>query len=307
MLRNSFLKNFFFISVALCCITLILLSSNQQRVYRSSRLLMGTTVEITAIGKNRSSLKEAVSSAFSRITEIEKMMNFYDKDSALSRLNQEAKENPCKVNSQLYYVVDKCIKFGKMTDGAFDITATSLGVSGGFKQITLNKDNQTVYFKDPDLKIDLSAAAKGYAADEAIKSLKENSVENALVNAGGDINAIGKYKDKKWQVGLRNPQDASSIESVIKISNKAIATSGNYLREHIISTQSKDKRKAQVLSATVVSDNCLTADILATSLYVMGEEGLNLINQIPNVEALLIIKKKGKLKYIESNGFNRYR
>ena len=307
-MHNKSCLKFLLIILSPLLIAVCLLSCSNDKVISDKRLLMGTTVEITALGKDKKHLRNAINRAFYEIKKIDISMNYYDKDSQLSKLNNEAKNKPYKVDKDLYYIVDKCIKFGKITDGAFDITATSLDEPNGYKDIILNRDDRTIYFRNPNLKIDLSAAAKGYAVDKAIYSLKKSDIKNALVNAGGDIRTLGKYKDKRWSIGIRDPEATNKIILTIKLADKAVATSGNYLRQHIIDTKKNDRDKdnIKVFSSTVIADNCITADILATSMFIMDKEGISLIDKMNAVEGLLIVAKDKKTNFIESANFNIY-
>jgi len=307
-MHNKSCLKFLLIILSPLLIVICLLSCSNDKVISDKRLLMGTTVEITALGKDKKHLRNAINRAFYEIKKIDRSMNYYDKDSQLSKLNNEAKNKPYKVDKDLYYIVDKCIKFGKITDGAFDITATSLDEPNGYKDIILNRDDRTIYFRNPNLKIDLSAAAKGYAVDKAICSLKKSDIKNALVNAGGDIRTLGKYKDKRWSIGIRDPEATNKIILTIKLTDKAVATSGNYLRQHIIDTKKnkRDKDNMKVLSSTVIADDCITADILVTSLFIMDKEGISLIDKMNAVEGLLIVAKDKKMNFIESSNFNIY-
>ncbi len=307
-MHNKSCLKFLLIILSHLLIAVCLLSCSNDKVISDKRLLMGTTVEITAVGKDKKHLRNAINRAFYEIKKIDISMNYYDKDSQLSKLNNEAKNKPYKVDKDLYYIVDKCVKFGKITDGAFDITATSLDEPNGYKDIILNRDDRTIYFRNPNLKIDLSAAAKGYAVDKAIYSLKKSDIKNALVNAGGDIRTLGKYKDKRWSIGIRDPEATNKIILTIKLADKAVATSGNYLRQHIIDTKKNDRDKdnIKVFSSTVIADNCITADILATSMFIMDKEGISLIDKMNAVEGLLIVAKDKKMNFIESANFNIY-
>lgn len=288
-------------------LTILLLSCSNDIVVSDKHILMGTTIEIKVLGKDKDKLKVAVRQAFKEIEKINDLMNYYNESSALSQLNKQAKEAPVSTNEDIYYVVDKCVKFGKMTDGAFDITATSLDKYNGLEGIVLDQDNRTIYFRDSKLKIDLSAAAKGYAVDKAILILERYGIENALVNAGGDIRVLGRYKKRPWLVGIQNPNFKNRITLTLELTDKAVATSGNYLRSHIIDTLKMDTKNYRVVSSTIIANDCLSADILATSLFVMGEEGVDLVNTIEEVEALLIIEKDGKLESIETPGFYKYK
>ncbi|MCK4519513.1 MAG: FAD:protein FMN transferase [Candidatus Omnitrophica bacterium] len=267
---------------------------------------MGTTVEITVAGENKGEAEKALSRAFAEIKRIDCLMSRFNDNSLLSRVNALAAKEPVSVNEELYYVIDKCLKFAKITEGAFDITAVSLDKAGGWREIILDAGERTVHFKNDKVKIDLSAAAKGYAVDRAIFILRKDGIRNALVNAGGDMRAIGCFGRRRWAVGVRDPKLNDKITQIIFLADKAVATSGNYLRGHIIRTGAGID-KEDILSSTVIASDCLTADILATSLFVMGRKGIELIENLEEVEALLVTEEGGKAESIESSGFNRYK
>ena len=305
MHRRSYLFYLLIVLGASVIITVASCSSNE-KVVSDKRLLMATTVKITAAGKDRQYLRESINKAFEEVKRVDRLMSFYNESSELSQLNQKARFAPYQVDRELFFVIDKCIRFGRITEGSFDITATSLNEPDGYKKISLNGSQGTVYFKDPKIKIDLSASAKGYAVDKAIESLIASKVESALVDAGGDIRVLGRYKGNNWSIGIRHPQLKDKIILKVNLSNKAIATSGNYFQRHIIDTHSLDKAKNEILSATVIASDCLTADILATSLFVMGEDGLRVIEGMDGIDGMLIIEEDGKIKIKESSNFHTY-
>lgn len=261
---------------------------------------MNTTVEIKAYAADTELAQAAIKRAFSVIKEVDEKMNYYDPDSRLSYINTHAAEKPISLDDELYYIVDKCLKFGKITDGAFDITATSLDEPEGYKYIRLNQTDKTIYFADSRVRIDLGAAAKGYALDKAAESLEASGVEYFLINAGGDIRLSHKRNNQAWAVGLRDPLKKGGVLKSLYLKDRAVATSGNYLRSHIINTGAPgDKPEApdssyEVLSASVIASSGLEADILATSLYLMGKKGLGLIEELESTEGLLVIRENGK-------------
>ncbi|MCK5306608.1 MAG: FAD:protein FMN transferase [Candidatus Omnitrophica bacterium] len=281
-------------------------SCSKNSVHSQKYLLMGTTVEITVAGENKTVAEKALSRAFGEIKRVDCLMSYFDDNSLLSRLNALAVKGPVRVNKELYYVIDKCLEFAKITEGAFDVTATSLDKAGGYREVILGAEERTIHFKNDKVKIDLSAAAKGYAVDRAVFVLREDGIKNALVNAGGDMRAIGCFGKRNWAVGVRDPKLKNKITRAVFLADKAVATSGNYLRDHIIRTGT-GAGKENILSSTVIASDCLTADILATSLFVMGRKGINLIENLEEVEALLIIERDGKAEFIESSGFSNYK
>lgn len=147
------------------------------------------------------------------------------------------------------------------------------------------------------MSLTLDGIAKGYAVDRAIEELKSKGIESALVDAGGDIRTLGtRPRGEKWTVGLRNPEDASDSIMEFSLSGQAIATSGNYERYF-----DEDARVGHIMdpntgrsvlissSATVIAEDCVTADALATAVFVLGpENGTRLVNSLSNTESLII-------------------
>jgi len=164
----------------------------------------------------------------------------------------------------------------------------------GSEKITMTDSSLSI---EPGMSLTLDGVAKGYVVDAGITFLKEQGVERALVEAGGDIGTLGhKPKGEKWVIGLRDPQGKNDSIMEFGVSGRAVATSGNYERFY---DENKDvghildpKTGRSVLlasSATVIADNCTVADILATGIFVLGpEEGIQLVETLPDVEALML-------------------
>jgi len=168
--------------------------------------------------------------------------------------------------------------------------------------------------------VTLGGIAKGYAVDEAMEVLKEFDIKQALINAGGDLYAMGTKPDgTSWTVKLENPDDSDNADTDIKplptfaFADKAVATSGNYYRYydpekevgHIMDPRTGYTTNI-CISVTIIADTCMEADALATSVFVMGpDDGMNLIESLKDVEGLIIdsgrkvTKSSGLLEYIK--------
>jgi thiamine biosynthesis lipoprotein len=254
---------------------------------------MGTYVEV--ISDN----KEAIDLAFSEIKRIESLLSKYNPQSEISLLNKQAK---AKVSPETFFIINKAKEFYEATQGAFDITVGALLKVWGFDthnyrrpmqeeiaetlklvgldKVVLDEENRIVEFKKIGMIIDLGAIAKGYAVDCAIKRLKEKKIRNALINAGGDIYCLGEKFNRPWQVGIKDPYK-KIIRKVIKLKDKAVATSGDYenyflednkIYSHIFNPKTGFPVDSKISSITIVADDCLTADALATALFVLGIE-----------------------------------
>ncbi len=165
-------------------------------------------------------------------------------------------------------------------------------------------------FKKDGMSINLGGIAKGYIVDKAILHLKKRGIRSALINAGGDIYCLGKKDNgEKWNVGIRHPSKKNAVIGTLALADKAVATSGDYEKffmlnekrfSHIINPKIGYPVNNRVIQVTIVADTCIEADALATALMVMGKEkGLELIEKLPNTEAVII---EGKLEISYTSG-----
>ena len=167
----------------------------------------------------------------------------------------------------------------------------------GYKFIEI-KDGKIHFRKN--LTIDLGGIAKGYAVDKAIDILKKFGITSAIVNAGGDLRAIGlKPNGEMFCIGVRHPRKENKIICSFYIKDKAVATSGDYERfikingiiyPHIIDPKTGyPSLKCQ--SVTIISNDTLTSDALSTAVFVMGKEkGLKFLNENEEIEGIIIDK-----------------
>lgn len=153
---------------------------------------------------------------------------------------------------------------------------------------------------NPHVWFDFGGLAKGWAVDEAIAILRENGIENAVVNAGGDLRSIGNKGKSHWQVAIRSPSDRSFLAVIQVKSDEAIFTSGNYQRykqfngkryAHIINPQNLQPVE-HIVSATVIADSGLLADAAATALVVAGDDWLAVAAEM-GVKQAMVVDDKG--------------
>jgi len=271
---------------------------------------MGTQVTLIIDGTSED-LKEA----FKIIEEVEQLMSDYNPKSEISLLNRKGES---KVSPWTKEVIRKAIEFSRITKGAFDITVGPLvdlwkkaerekkvptqeelkKVCSlvGYKNILVEDDK--ISFKAEGMRMDLGGIAKGYAVDKAIEVLRKRGVKNALVNAGGDIYCLGEGPRGKWRIGIQHPRQEREIVGIIRISNRGVATSGDYRRYyliqgkrfgHIINPLTGWTVQDNPMSVTIIAPDATTADALATCVFVLGtEEGMDLINSLPRVEGMII-------------------
>lgn len=151
---------------------------------------------------------------------------------------------------------------------------------------------------------DPSGIVKGWAILNAAKIIQKAGYRNFYVDAGSDIQIFGKNSQgRNWQVGVKNPFNQNEIVKVLSLSDKGIATSGNYMRGQHIYNPKNDKEIIDIVSLTVVGPDIYEADRLATACFAMGKEGIAFLENKKGLEGYLI-DKNGLATY--TSGFNQY-
>jgi len=177
----------------------------------------------------------------------------------------------------------------------------------------LDKMHMKILKSNPNLYIDLSSIAKGFAVDRIALYLDEKRFKNYLIEIGGELIAKGENAEKKvWQIGIENPNNSNdTIKHVIQLKNMAMATSGNYKNyfekndisySHIIDPSTGKPVEHKLVSVTVLNHSAMNADALATGFMVLGpKKTLQLANKL-KIPIYLIIKND---KYFEEK-YNDY-
>lgn len=192
---------------------------------------------------------------------------------------------------------DNALPVGTLPD-ATAIT-TLVKQAPGTNDVTIS-DSQLLSH-NPAVRLDLGAFAKGYAIDRAIERLHELDIQNAIINAGGDLRAIGKHGDRPWRIGIRHPRQSGILASIEIDGDTSVFTSGDYERffevdgkryHHIIDPRSgypADK----TISVTVIHDNAATADAASTALFVAGPDEWVDIARNMDIELVMLIDNDG--------------
>lgn len=240
-------------------------------------------------------------------------------DSEISRINN-AGGAPVEVSEETITLIEKGIYYSEMSNGAFDITIGSISSLWDFKAESpsipdaaaiadavshvnykniMIQDN-TVRLLDPYAKLDVGAVAKGYIADRLREYLEEEGIDHAMIDLGGNIIAMGSKLDgSDYNIGIQKPFDENGTPiTSVKLSDKSIVTSGVYQRyfeqdgkiyHHILDPATGYPCENNLYSVTIITDSSLTADALSTTCFLLGyEKGMNLINQLNNVDAVFI-------------------
>lgn len=282
---------------------------------------MGNNFTITVVAENEKTGSENINLAIEEIRRIEKLLTTYKEDSQTNLMNENAGIKPVKVDLEVFNLIERATGISRITQGAFDISYGSLDKSLwnfdktmtslpdaitakkmihliDYRNIILDKQNCTVFLKEKGMRIGFGGIGKGYAAEMAKQVLLKNNVHSGIINASGDLCAWGLQPNgQKWTIGVANPDAPNAAFSYMEISNKAVATSGNY--EKFVTIKGKkyshtiDPKTGLpitgIKSVTIIASNAEFADAMATPIAVMGiKAGLFLIDQIPDLYCIII-------------------
>jgi thiamine biosynthesis lipoprotein len=281
-----------------------------------TRTAMGTFVTVTAVGKSRLRSEEAIGKAFDEMDRLVAILSRHDPRSALSALNDRG--SLAGAPAELANVVDRSVRYHELTGGAFDITVkplVDLFETGnpspdeirdrlalvGAGNIAVSPGR--IAFDRAGMGVTLDGVAKGYIVDRMSDTLASHGITNHLVNAGGDIRAGGAAENgKPWTIAIEDPAKKGRYPDVIRLSDGAVATSGSYeafygndrVFHHIVDPRSGTSPHDSV-SASVAAGSAVEADILATSLIVLGPAaGRSIFGRVPGADYLVIGADGGK-------------
>lgn len=289
--------------------------------FKKTARLMGNQFEFTVITANENEAEKLFEIAISEIQRIEKLLTTFSNDSITAKINEMAGIQPVEVDEEIFQLIKRAQFISKITQGAFDISYGSLDKKFwnfdlqmtslpdpieakksvaliNYENIILDETNQTVFLKNKGMRIGFGGIGKGYAAEMAKKKLIEANVESGIVNASGDLTAWGFQENgEPWTIGIADPNQKNTIFSAFKITNRAVATSGNYEKFVIINNKKYSHTidpktgypVSGIKSVTILAENAEIADALATPVTVMGIDiGLDFINQLKNIGCIIV-------------------
>lgn len=290
----------------------------RQRAYQRTELVMDTVVTVTAYGRAAPDAVERVMSEFARF---DALWNRFDPSSEVSRINANAGREPVKVHEDTRFIIKKSLVHSELSGGAFDITIGPLVDLWGFtrgerrvpasdeirraqelvdyRDVVVDDAAGTVFLRRPGMSLDLGAVAKGYATDRAAAILKSHGITQALINAGGNVYAIGSKPDRtNWTIGVQHPRRPGQLIASMRLIDMSAVTSGDYERffevggvryHHIIDPSTGSPARGGLTAITVVSRDSAEADMLSTSVFILGKsKGIELIRRIGGTEAVFV-------------------
>jgi thiamine biosynthesis lipoprotein len=301
---------------------------------------MGVPFRIVLYAADTNSADKAADAAFERVKQLNDIMSDYDPDSELSKLSQSSGQGrEVTVSGELWFVLKRAEDLSQRSDGAFDVTVgpfvnlwrrarrqhqlpdparlAQARQAVGYQHMRLNAKAQTVELLVPNMRLDLGGIAKGYAIDEALRTLKHRGIKQALVEGGGDVRVTEPPPGKKgWRFDLSS-LDATNAppDRFLLLKNAAISTSGDLYQRleidgkrysHIVDPRTGIGLTDHSLVSVIAHDS-ITADSLTKVVSVLGpEKGLEFIEATPGVAVRIMREPGEKIQTYESRGFRRY-
>lgn len=291
----------------------------------------GTTFKITYKDTFEKEVSVEIDSLFKMI---DKSMSLWDSTSLISKINSNSFYT--SLDPHFIKVFETSMLVYKKSDGYFDVSigplvnAWGFGIKKGLPMPTIKQidslksivgsDNiqiigKEIQKKDPRNQIDFNAIAQGYTVDVISDFLEKNGCMDYLVEIGGELRAKGKNKEGKvWRVGIEKPQNERALEVVVNLENKSLATSGSYRKffekdgkkySHAIDPKNGYPVMHNLLSISVLANDCMTADAFATAFLVMGLEKAKKIAAKEKLDFFAIYDENGKSKVFSTMGFSK--
>jgi thiamine biosynthesis lipoprotein len=292
--------------------------------YRQARYIMGTVVEIVVATTDKQMADRAMADGFQALQQVDQRMSVYRPHSDLSRINRRAAHTWVHVDSYLLSVTAEALRMSRLSDGALDVTILPLMRLWGFVQqagrspteaelqatlsrvdyrhVHLDLSRGTIHFSRAGVELDLGGIAKGFAVDQAVAALLAHGANHALVNAGGDLFALGTAtSESAWVVDIQHPHRADRSLATLEVHNRSVATSGHYEKYfeqygkrycHLIDPRTGYPVE-DVASVTVLAETAMQADAISTAAFVLGpDKGFALIERLPNVEGMMAVERR---------------
>jgi len=298
---------------------------------------LGTTWNVKWVGGGDPALDGVIEGV---LQEVDAGMSTWRADSEISRIR--AARGPVEVSEHTHAVVVAALSLAEQTGGAFDPTVQPLvelwGFHGerraalpteaelaaararvGYQKVRV-ADSPSFSVDGGGTALDLSAIAKGHAVDRVAGALAERGHRDHMVEIGGEVRVAGRGPSGSgWRLGIERPEVGlavgEALAAVAVLEDRSLATSGNYRNAyeidgvaigHTLDPRTGRPAEVEVRSATVVAEDCQTADGWATALMVLGREGLPLIERVPKLEALLLVPSSDGLVQVSTSGMEAH-
>ncbi len=303
----------FIISLIISC------DSGEVKIFRETRILMGTVVEISVAHRSESLARAAIAAAMRELQRVDDLMSHHNPASLVSRVNRDGYSGKVVVGEDLFYLLRDAHSISRASNGAFDVTilpseklwgfddggivpdshkiADSLS-RVGYELLIFDESALSVGFGVDGMGIDLGAIAKGWAVDRAMEIIVSMDVRDAIIDAGGDLRIVGARPGRNsWRIGVQHPREPGKLLATFELRDTAIVTSGDYqrffmadgVRYHHLLDPATGRPASGCQSVTVLAATAAEADACSTAAFVLGPtKGLTFLQSRPGVRGLIV-------------------
>ncbi|MFC5544283.1 FAD:protein FMN transferase [Marinobacter koreensis] len=314
----------------------------EKEIWEVSGGIFGTTYHISLVMEDdQERLSKLADGIEKAMKDVDMTMSTWKPDSELSRFNELKDQTDwVPVSESLYTVLSKAQEISKVTNGAFDITigpVVNLWGFGpesrpekvpsdqelaqrlsevGYEKLHLREEPRAIR-ADSRLYLDLSAIAKGYGVDTVARYLDAHGIDSYLVEIGGEVRVRGKKPGgETWRLAIEQPvTEGRQVNRVVALTDQAMATSGDYRNyyesdgkrfSHTINPETGRPITHHLASVSVITDDCMTADALATGFNVMGWQRASELATRENIPAYFIVRTDKGFETHQTPAFSSY-
>lgn len=285
------------LSVLICFI----FTSCAEKSISDTRFAMGTLCYLELRGTDDETI---LKDAFGLIYQLDKEISRYDEDSYIWKINENAGIAPVSVPPDVYSLIKRTLKMADETDGVFNPAIGPLSALWAigtedqrlpsedeiaavlplldWSKVVLDDESRSVFLPDRGMALDLGGAGKGWASDIVRDYLESRGVDDALINLGGNLVAMGRKDGRPWMIGIQTPgEESGAYFDRLSVSGQSVVTSGGYQRyfiedgrvyHHILSGRTGYPAETDLLSATAIGTDGLLLDMLSTAMFASGSE-----------------------------------
>jgi len=285
---------------ALAVATLPRALRRRERLVRRQIPVMGTIAEIAVRHPDEAWAQRAMDAAFAELRRVDATMSRFKAESDVGRLNAAVGREGVVVSDDTAEVLAAGLMWAEASQGRFDpclgkvcefwhvesrsappsdVEVAAVGRGSRFRDLEVDRTGSVARaaLASSRAAVDLGGIAKGYGVDLAVRALRDQGIFHALVNAGGDLIAMGVDEEgEPWRVGVRSPDHLEQTVEVLRLSDRAVATSGDYLQffqyggrrySHLMDPITGEPRRTAMRSLSIEAATCCQADAAATALF----------------------------------------
>jgi thiamine biosynthesis lipoprotein len=272
--------------------------------YETSATIMGSEFRVALYGTERKRLAAVADAALEEARKADRLLSDYIEDSELSRVNREAGSRPVAVSAEFFDVLERCLEYSRLSEGAFDPTVGRLMRTWGFykgkgslpnklsiwwtlrsvgyQHLSLDAAKRTVSFEVGGLQLDPGGFGKGYAVERMVELLRAQGVEAAMVSGGSStLYGIGAPPDEPqgWRADIRDPKNPERVVETVYLRDESLSTSGSYEKfftvDGVVYSHIMDPRTGMpakgTLAVSVLAPSAFDTEVWSTALFVNGK------------------------------------